>query len=84
MAHFIETLEKIVQHTAEIGIVIAEIIGISILIITALKCFIKYFRSVCSGEYHYTLCTVKTVHFRQKLVKGLFSFVISSAVTRIP
>lgn len=44
MAHFIETLEKIVQHTAEIGIVIAEIIGISILIITALKCFIKYFK----------------------------------------
>ena len=44
MENFIHTLEKIVQHTAEIGIVVAEIIGISILIITAVKCFIKYFK----------------------------------------
>ena len=44
MKEIIELLQEIVHHAAEIGIVIAEVIGISILIITAVKCFIKYFR----------------------------------------
>ena len=44
MESFIHLLQNIVHHAAEIGIVIAEVIGISILIITAVKCFIKYFR----------------------------------------
>lgn len=44
MNNFIHVLQEIVHHAAEIGIVIAEVIGISILIITAVKCFIKYFR----------------------------------------
>lgn len=44
MEDFIHVLEKIVAHTAQIGIVIAEIIGIAILMITAVKCFIKYFK----------------------------------------
>ena len=45
MENIIHVLQSIVHHAAEIGIVIAEVIGITILVITAVKCFIKYFRS---------------------------------------
>ena len=44
MDNIIKLLQEIVHHAAEIGIVIAEVIGICILIITAVKCFIQYFR----------------------------------------
>ena len=44
MEAIIDLLKTIVHTAAEIGIVIAEVIGISILVITAVKCFIKYFR----------------------------------------
>ena len=44
MEHVIEFLKTIVHTAAEMGIIIAEVIGIAILIITAVKCFIKYFR----------------------------------------
>ena len=45
MENIIQLLQSIVHHAAEIGIVIAEVIGITILILTAVKCFIKYFRN---------------------------------------
>ena len=57
MKEIIELLQEIVHHAAEIGIVIAEVIGISILIITAVKCFIKYFR--------------KDEHVRLELAQGI-------------
>ena len=57
MENIIELLQSIVHHAAEIGIVIAEVIGISILIITAVKCFIKYFR--------------KDEHVRLELAQGI-------------
>lgn len=57
MNNFIHVLQEIVHHAAEIGIVIAEVIGISILIITAVKCFIKYFR--------------KDEHVRLELAQGI-------------
>ena len=44
MDKIISVLQTIVHHAAEIGIIIAEVIGIAILIITAVKCFVKYFR----------------------------------------
>ena len=44
MEQVISFLQDIVHDAAEIGIVIAETVGIAILIITAVKCFIKYFR----------------------------------------
>lgn len=44
MDNIISVLQTIVHHAAEIGIIIAEVIGIAILIITAVKCFVKYFR----------------------------------------
>lgn len=44
MQNIIELLNTIVHYAAEVGIVIAEVIGIAILIITAVKSFIKYFR----------------------------------------
>ncbi len=44
MANIISALQSVVHHAAEIGIIIAEVIGIAILIITAVKCFVKYFR----------------------------------------
>ncbi len=50
-------LKSIVHTAAEIGIVIAEVIGIAILIITAVKCFIKYFR--------------KDEHLRLELAQGI-------------
>ena len=57
MEKIIEFLNVIVHDAAEIGIVIAEIIGIAILIITALKCFVKYFR--------------KDEHIRLELAQGI-------------
>ena len=57
MKEIIELLQEIVHHAAEIGIVIAEVIGISILIITAVKCFVKYFR--------------KDEHVRLELAQGI-------------
>ena len=57
MDNIIGLLQSIVHHAAEIGIVIAEVIGISILIITAVKCFIKYFR--------------KDEHVRLELAQGI-------------
>lgn len=57
MNNLIHVLQEIVHHAAEIGIVIAEVIGISILIITAVKCFIKYFR--------------KDEHVRLELAQGI-------------
>lgn len=57
MENFILLLQDIVHHAAEIGIVIAEVIGISILIITAVKSFIKYFR--------------KDEHVRLELAQGI-------------
>lgn len=57
MESFIHLLQNIVHHAAEIGIVIAEVIGISILIITAVKCFIQYFR--------------KDEHVRLELAQGI-------------
>ena len=57
MENFIHLLQNIVHHAAEIGIVIAEVIGISILIITAVKCFIQYFR--------------KDEHVRLELAQGI-------------
>ena len=57
MESIIELLQSIVHHAAEIGIVIAEVIGISILIMTAIKCFVKYFR--------------KDEHVRLELAQGI-------------
>lgn len=37
-------LKNLVHTAAELGIIVAEVIGISILVITAVKCFIQYFR----------------------------------------
>lgn len=53
----INILNSVVHTAAEVGIVIAEIIGISILIITAIKCFINYFR--------------KDEHIRLELAQGI-------------
>lgn len=53
----IEFLNGIVHNAAEIGIFIAEVIGIAILIITAVKCFIKYFK--------------KDEHIRLELAQGI-------------
>ena len=50
-------LNGLVHMAAEIGIVIAEVIGIAILIITAVKCFIKYFK--------------KDEHLRLELAQGI-------------
>ena len=50
-------LHSLVENAAQIGIVIAEMIGISILIITAVKCFVKYFR--------------KDEHLRLELAQGI-------------
>ncbi|MBQ2952044.1 MAG: DUF1622 domain-containing protein [Clostridia bacterium] len=44
MKNVISFLQELVHVSAEIGIIIAEVIGIAILIITAVKSFIKYFR----------------------------------------
>ncbi len=44
MGNIIGILQTVVHTAAELGIIIAEVIGIAILIITAVKCFIKYFR----------------------------------------
>ena len=57
MDKIIQLLQEIVHHAAEIGIVIAEVIGISILIITAVKCFVQYFR--------------KDEHVRLELAQGI-------------
>ena len=57
MESIIELLQSIVHHAAEIGIVIAEVIGISILIMTAIKCFVKYFH--------------KDEHVRLELAQGI-------------
>ena len=40
----ISFLQELVHFSAEIGIIIAEGIGVAILIITAVKSFVKYFR----------------------------------------
>ena len=57
MEKIIEFLNAVVHNAAEVGIVIAEVIGIVILIITALKCFVKYFR--------------KDEHLRLELAQGI-------------
>ena len=57
MEHVIEFLKTIVHTAAEMGIIIAEVIGIAILIITAVKCFVKYFR--------------KDEHIRLELAQGI-------------
>lgn len=57
MEHVIEFLKTIVHTAAELGIIIAEVIGIAILIITAVKCFVKYFR--------------KDEHIRLELAQGI-------------
>jgi len=57
MEKIIALLNSIVHNAAEIGIVIAEVIGIAILIITAVKCFIKYFK--------------KDEHIRLELAQGI-------------
>jgi len=57
IAAVISFLHKIVENAAQIGIVIAEMIGISILIITAVKCFVKYFK--------------KDEHLRLELAQGI-------------
>ena len=57
MEKVIEFLQTIVHTSAEIGIIIAEVIGIAILIITAVKCFIKYFR--------------RDEHIRPELAQGI-------------
>lgn len=44
MEEIITLLNGFVHTIAEIGIVVTEVIGISILIITAVKCFVKYFK----------------------------------------
>lgn len=57
MEQIIKLLNGIVHNAAEIGIVIAEVIGIAVLIITAAKCFIKYFK--------------KDEHIRLELAQGI-------------
>ena len=57
MEHVIEFLKTIVHTAAELGIIIAEVIGIAILIITAVKCAIMYFR--------------KDEHVRLELAQGI-------------
>lgn len=57
MEQVITFLQDIVHDAAEIGIVIAETVGIAILIITAVKCFIKYFK--------------KDEHLRLELAQGI-------------
>lgn len=57
MEQVISFLQDIVHDAAEIGIVIAETVGIAILIITAVKCFIKYFK--------------KDEHLRLELAQGI-------------
>ena len=57
MEHVIEFLKTIVHTAAEMGIIIAEVIGITILIITAVKCAIMYFR--------------KDEHVRLELAQGI-------------
>ncbi len=57
MDQIIALLNSMVHNAAEVGIVIAEVIGIAILIITAVKCFVKYFK--------------KDEHIRLELAQGI-------------
>ena len=56
-APFIEFMNQLVHTAAEIGIVLAEVIGIAILVFTAVTCFIKYFK--------------KDEHIRLELAQGI-------------
>ena len=44
MDTIISFLEKLVHYSAELGIVLAELAGIAILIITAMKGVVSYFK----------------------------------------
>lgn len=44
MEQLVAFLEKAVQYTAEIGIELVELAGIAVLLITAVKGFVNYFR----------------------------------------
>ena len=57
MENVISFLQSMVHIAAELGIIIAEVIGIAILIMTAVQCFIKYFR--------------KDEHVRLELAQGI-------------
>ncbi|MBQ8556458.1 MAG: DUF1622 domain-containing protein [Clostridia bacterium] len=57
MEVIVHVLESIVQYAAQLGIVLAELAGIAVIIITAGKGFISYFR--------------KNEHLRLELAQGI-------------
>lgn len=57
MTEIIELLEVIVRCAARIGIVLAELAGICVLVLTAVRSFIQYFR--------------RDAHLRLKLAQGI-------------
>ena len=41
---WIETLEGLLHHTIEVCIILMELIGVVVMVVTAINCFVRWFR----------------------------------------